>query len=432
MNQTTPAGRWCAACLALLLLAAAAPAIQASDGGAVRVAVLSFWAYDNQGNVVPRASETDVAHVAAVLPRAIAARLVQSGAFDVVDESLLTAYGGLPDAAGHELARVTALLERGDVDQVLTGAVAQVQQSVVISVQRYVLGADGPELAGAAVMRATNASEAVNTVDDLLSQVFPPEYDVVPRPIARIVVVPNVLRLPVGASATIRAYAVDDLGRTIPSVTLVFDTSDETRVMVDDHGTVTAVSPGEAHITLQPLGRRMANNVVLPKVTVTVVGPNLGLRAGWSLSSGHGGDPRVGLRLTPAHEIRTTATTQPLPTAGANPVNVLTSFFGSLLGNQMLTVELDVAPRQDISMTLSAMQRTAKTYFGTGIGVAVPLGEGGPNGILLRLTMGAQVPLRLADNMTHPVEMNIDFILGGGGTAPQARLGLSLGLDLFQ
>lgn len=432
MNGSTRVGRRRAGWHLLLTLLAVVPAVAAADGGVPRVAVLSFWAYDAQGNLVPRASETDLARVSAVLPRAIAARLVQSNAFEVADASLLEAYGALPDAAGHELARVAALLERGDVDEVLTGSVAQIQQSVVVSVQRYVRGAGGPELAGAAVVRATNAAETVNSVDDLLAQVFPPEYDVVPRPIARIVVVPNVLRLPVGASAPIQACAVDDLGRTIPAVTLVFDTSDETRVLVDDHGTVTAVSPGQAQITLQPLGRRLANNVVLPKVTVTVVGPNLGLRAGWGLSAGQQGSPRVGLRLTPAHEIRTAATTQTLPTAGANPVNVLTSFFSSLLGNQMLTVELDVAPHRDISMTLSAMQRTAKTYFGTGIGVAVPLGDGGPNGVLLRLTMGAQLPVRPSANMTHPVEMNVDFILGGSGTAPQARLGLSLGLDLFQ
>lgn len=397
-----------------------------------RIAVLSFWAYDQQGNIVPQANETDLARLTSVLPRAIAARLVQANAFEVVDESLLEAYNATPAIGETELDRVEELLTAGHADQVITGSVAQIQQSVVTSVQRYVMGPNGPRVAGASVVRANSAAEAVNSVESLLSQAFPPDADVVPRPISRVVVVPNVLRIPVGGSAPIQAYAIDDLGRTLSAVTLVFDSSDETRVMVDDHGNITGVSPGNAQVTLSPLGRPLATNTALPKVEVTVVGPNLGLRAGANVAAGSQTSPRVGLRLTPAHEIRTSTATQTLPQAGSNPVNVLTSFFGSLIGNQMLTVDMDVTPGADISMTLSAVQRTSRSYFGTGVGVAVPMAEDGPSGVILRLTMGTQLPFTLMDNMTHPVEMNVDFILGGGQSEPQARLGLSVGVDLFQ
>lgn len=403
-----------------------------SESTPERIAILTFWAFDQQGNIVPRASETDLARLAAVLPRAIAAKLVQANVFEVLDEPLLESKNMLPPQGERELDRVEALLAQGDADQVIIGSVAQVQQAVITSVRRYVSGSEGPHLVGAAVVRSNNAGEAVNAVDNLLAQVFPPDADIVPRPISRIVVVPNVLRIPVGGVAPVQAYAIDDLGRTLPAVTLVFQTSDETRADVDDRGNVTGVSPGRAQINLQVLGHQLASNAVLPRVDVNVVGPSLGLRAGTSLISGQRSVPTIGLRLTPAHEIRTATPTQTLPQAGSNPVNFLTSFFGSLIGNQMLTMDLDIAPAQDISLTLNAVQRTARSYFGTGIGVAVPMAEDGPSGVLLRLSLGAQMPFKPRSNMTVPMEFNVDFILGGAQSTPKARIGLSLGLDLFQ
>lgn len=420
-------------CAVLFFHAVNAQTLHAEDGTInERVAVLTFWAFDQQGNIVPRASESDLARLSAVLPQGIAARLVQSGAFEVIDESLLAAYDAMPAVGEHELARVEELFSNGLADQVIIGTVAQIQQSVVTNVRRYVPGPDGPRLEGAAVVRSNNASEAVNSIENLLSQIFPPETEVVQRPISRIVVIPNVLRIPVGGSAPIQAYAIDDLGRTIPTVDFVFDTDDETRVLVDEHGMVTGISPGRAQISLQPLGRPLASNVTQPRVEVTVVGPSLGLRAGMSMVNNDQSRPRIGLRLSPNHEIRTSAPTQPLPQAGSNPVNVLTSFFGSLVGNQMLTVDLDIVPSHDLSMTLNAVQRTPRSYFGTGIGVAVPMSDDGPNGIILRLTLGGQLPMNLRSNLTLPVEINADFILGGTNSAPQARIGMSFGLDLFQ
>src|SRR5690625_3757747 len=240
-----------------------------ATGASERVAVLKFWAYDQQGKILPQASETDLARLASMLPRAIAARLVQADLFEVLDESLLEAYNQVPAVGEVELDRAVELLSKGHADQVLIGSIAQIQQSVVVSLQRYSLGSDGPQIEGAAVLRANNASEAVNSVDTLLSQIFPPDTDVVPRPISRVVVAPNVLRLPVGSSAPVEAYAIDDLGRTLTAVTLVFDTSDDSHVLVDDRGTVTAVSPGRAQVSIQPLGRPLAPSVTLPKVDVT-------------------------------------------------------------------------------------------------------------------------------------------------------------------
>ena len=397
-----------------------------------RIAVLPFWVFDQQGNVVPQAAESDLARLSSILPRAIAARLVQSGRFEVLDQPLLESTGALPARGTHELDRVYEILERGSADQVITGAVAQVQQAVIISVQRFVAGPGAPRLAGAATARSNNAADAVSAVEQLLTQMFPPDSDVVSRPISRIVVVPNVIRIPVGGSAPVQAYAIDDLGRTLTTVTLAFQSNDDTRATVDEYGYVRGVSPGKAEISLQPLGRPLAAGATLPRVEVTVTGPSLGLRAGASTAAQQAPEPRIGLRLTPSHEIRTAPTTQTLPQAGSNPVNVLTSFFAALLGSQMLTMDLDVVPRSDISMALSAVQRTAKSYFGTGIGVAVPLREDGPSGVLLRLTLGGYLPFALRSNTMLPVEVNVDFIMGGGQAPPQARLALSTGIDLFQ
>lgn len=403
-----------------------------TDSSIERMAILKFWAFDQQGNVVPQASETDLARLATVLPQAIAARLVQSEVFYVIDEPADNTDRVMSQSDENQLDFVEELLAQGEIDQVIIGSIAQIQQSVVTSVRRYTKGPDGPHLAGAAVVRSNNASEAVNSVENILTQIFPPDSDVVPLPISRIVVIPNILRIPIGGHAPVQAYAIDDLGRTLSTVTLVYETSDETRVLVDEKGNVSGISPGRAQINLKPLGRPLASNVAPPKIDVIVVGPSLGLRAGTSMGAGGKSAPRIGLRLTPAHEIRTSAPTQSLPQAGSNPVNVLTSFFASLIGNQMLTVDLDVTPAQDISMTLNAVQRTARSYFGTGIGVAVPLESDGPNGIILRLTIGGQLPFSFRSNMTHPFELNADFILGGGQVAPQARIGVSIGLDLFQ
>lgn len=398
-----------------------------------RVAILSFWAFDQQGNIIPRAAEGDLAKLASVLPRAIAAKLVQSGTYEVLDEPVLEAYDVTPAGGPRELDRVQQLLESGNVDQVITGSVAQVQQAVIMSGRRYVSGPDGPRVVGASVVRSNTAGEAVNSVENLLTQMFPPDSDVVPRPISRIVAVPNVLRIPVGGSASVQAYAIDDLGRPLSAVTLLYQTNNESTVLIDARGNVTAVRPGQAQINIQPLGRPLAVNAQSPRVEVSVVGPSLGLRAGTGLLGNHDTSPRIGLRLTPAHEIKTSNAPQQLPQVGSNPITVLTSFFGALVGNQMLTIDLDVVPKQDISMVLNAVQRTARTYFGTGIGVAVPMEEDGSSGVILRLTMGAQLPFSFRSNMTVPIEMNADFVLGGGAQgAVQARAGISVGIDLFQ
>lgn len=406
---------------------------QAQNGPTqARIALLNFWAFDKEGNVVPRADEADIARIAAVLPRSIAARLAQSGEFDVYDTPILVSRHMLPKDGTSELDRVEALLATGKFDQVITGSVALIEKSVITSLQRFVAGEDGPDLAGAAVVRSNSPSEVINSVDMLLSQAFPPEAEVVIRPISRIVVVPSVLRIPIGASASLQAYAIDDLGRPIPSANLVYQANDESRATVDSTGHVRGISPGSTTINVQPVGRPIVANT-LPSVEVNVIGPSLGMRVGTSVLSGETPRTRVGLRLSPGYEMRTSRTpAQDLPTAGTNPVNYLTSFFGALLGNEMLTLGLDVVPSQDISVTINAMQRTAGGFFGTGIGVTVPLEPNGPGGVNLRLAFGTQLPFAIRQNTTVPLEVNVDFLLGSAQTPPMARMGLALGIDLFQ
>lgn len=399
-----------------------------------RIALLPFWAFDRVGNVVPLAEETDIARLATLLPRVIAERLVQSGTFEVLDAPMLAARSMMPASGLDELARVEQLLQDGNVDQVITGSLAMIERSVVTSLRRFVLDESGPRIVGAGFVRANSPSDAINQIDTLLSQAFPPDANVVPRPIARIVLVPGVIRLRLGGSVPLQAYAIDDLGRPLPSVPLHFQSDNDTHVAVDANGIVTGLRPGTAQVTVQPLGRPLSSGVSPPRVDVSVVGPNLGMRTGLLLTSNEGSKPRVGLRLTPGTEVRATSRppTQELPTATTNPVNYLTSFFGTLVGNQMLTLALDVAPGSDISVVLDAVQRSVGGYFGTGIGVTVPLAENGPSGINLRLTLGTQLPFAVRQNTTFPVELTVDFLLGGAQSTPTARIGASIGLDLFQ
>ena len=83
-------------------LSAAAQVNEAPD----RIAVLPFWVFDQQGNVIPRAVETDLARLSSVLPRAIAGRLVQTGQFEVLDHPLLESRDAVPARGTRELDRV--------------------------------------------------------------------------------------------------------------------------------------------------------------------------------------------------------------------------------------------------------------------------------------------------------------------------------------
>ncbi len=404
----------------------------ASSQGVQRVALLPFWAFDEAGNVVPHAKEVDIARLATLLPRSIADRMSQSGEFEVFDAPLLDARRLLPTNGAYELERVENLLATGEFEQVITGSVALLERTVVTSLRRFTSGANGAELAGAAVVRSNSPSDVINNIDILLAQAFPPESEVVIRPISRVVVVPSVLRLPIGAAAAVQAYAIDDLGRPLPNVNLVYQSTDESRATVDSTGHVRGISPGRTTISVQPIGRPSAAGTNWPSVDVNVVGPNLGMRIGSSIVAGESPLPRVGLRLSPGYELKARTSTQELPTTNTNPVNYLTTFFGALLGNEMLTLSLDVVPSQDISVSLDAMQRTAGGYFGTGIGVTVPLVPDGPNGINLRLAFGTHLPFAIGQSTKLPIELTADFLLGSGPSSPMARMGLAFGLDLFQ
>lgn len=408
-------------------------AVDDEHGAALpNVAVLPFWTFDDSGRPVPVTSQADLARLAGVLPQAIAARLIQSEQYTVIDLPFLEAYDVYPTDEDAELARVEALLAQDYVDQVITGTVAQVERGVVISIRRYVPTPKGAELDGAAVAQAASASAAVEQVDNLLTHAFPLSSDVVRRPISRVIAVPNAVRIPVGGRAQINAYALDEFGRAMPTVSILYQVDDESRATVDSRGMVQGLKPGRTTLSLQPMGRPMPSGKT-PEVDVHVIGPSLGLRAGTSFVPGEGVHPRIGLRLIPSVEVR-----QPsrLPTdsidVDTNPTNFLTSFFASLLGNGLLTLDLDVDPSHSIGLTLDAVQRSIGGFFGTGIGVSVPLSEKGPSGVHVRLTFGTQIAANADRTVGYPIELNADFHLGSGDDTPAVMLGISAGLDLFQ
>src|SRR5690606_31214943 len=140
----------------------------------------------------------------------------------------------------------------------------------------------------------------------------------------------------------------------------------------------------------------------------------------------------LGLRLTPSVTLQTTAQRVDISQGLENPLNFLTSFFSSLLGGGLVTLDLDVHPNQDLAVILDAMQRSRGGYFGTGIGIVTPLREGGETGLGLRLTLGTQLDWLRGGRFAIPFEVNADLIFRTGAEgATEARIGLVTGIDLF-
>jgi len=292
---------------------------------------------------------------------------------------------------------VARWLQAGLADEVITGTVGMLQQSLVVTTQRYGLKDGEPALLGAAAATAARLDEAVKLSDALIESLFPAEADIVVRSIEQLFIVPSTLRLPIGRQAELKAFAIDALGR--PART----------------STATA--------------------------TVNVVPPTFGLRAGTVVSGRDvelGRVYRLGLRITPTVDLRPRAAqqgqvTKELETAASNPLSFLTNVFSSLLSDGMFTIELEVEPSEALFFTLDAIQRTSGGFFGTGIGFASPMRTGGPQGVTLRLTAGTQVDL--FGRTSLPFELNADVIFPTGqsaGGGSHVRVAITTGFDLFQ
>lgn len=148
---------------------------------------------------------------------------------------------------------------------------------------------------------------------------------------------------------------------------------------------------------------------------------------------------RIGLRLTPTIDQKGSQSTSPtlvppeetLPTEGSNPLGLISSFFGSMLTNGLMTIDLDFDPSRELFVSFSGVQRSSAGYLGTGVGYVTPLDNfEAQKGFVLRFTAGTQY--RATNRMSIPVEAVVDAIFPTASVfSPSFRIGINLGLDLF-
>ncbi len=430
--------------------AASAPSQEAPPGkgpGLSSVAVAPFAVLNDRGQLVPRAeaANADLARAARLVPAAIVARLVQAAEFEVLElderfHPFPAELEELPGGATPVPGPVATWLEEGLAGEIITGSVGTLQTSLVVTAQRYGLRDGKPALLGAAAATATRLDEAVRIADTILENLFPDEADVVPRSIEQLFIVPSTMRLPLGHQGRLQAFALDALGRPLSKVELIYQSSDSSRLEVDQNGVVTGIAPGQVTVTVRAVGRPARTSTAT--ASIHVVPPSFGLRVGAVVSGRDvalGRHYRLGLRITPTVDLRPRSTqaqsqvTRELESAAANPLSYLSNVFSSLLSDGLLTMELEIEPNEAMFFTLDAIQRTSGGFFGTDIGFASPLREGGPQGVTLRLTVGTQTSL--FGRSALPFEVNADIVFPTGessGTGSHSRVAIVTGFDLFQ
>jgi hypothetical protein len=407
------------------------------------VVVLDFLALDSQGSYIDPLSFTqgDLVGLSKIMSQGIAARLVQFGEFDVQDSvSLreeLADLGFAPDTPAWDRAR--AILIAGLADQVITGSLTLLQNTAVVGVQRFQLAGAEPVLVGSALASAARIQDAPNLVDSLLTDLFPPQVQVIERAVEQVFVVPGQVRLNLGQSKELTVYALDSLGRPVSSPEFLFLSSDESKVAVDERGVVTGLQPGTATITVRAItkGTRSGSPAVMQ---VTVLPPTFGVRVGSVLlPRGETRFPvRIGLRLTPTIDQKGSQTSAPdltpkdaIPSDSSNPLGIISSFFGSMLTNGLMTIDLDFDPSRELLVSFSGVQRSSGGYLGAGVGYVTPLDNvESQKGFILRFTVGTQY--RATNRLAVPVEAVMDAVFPTTSVfSPSFRLGINIGFDLF-
>ena len=117
--------------------------------------VLDFLAINDQGEYIEPTllQQADLINLSRVMAQGIAARLVQFGEFDVVDNTtLLSRVERLPyerDASAYE--RAAALFQAGIAEEVITGSITLLQNTAVVGVQRFQNAAGVPALVGSSM-----------------------------------------------------------------------------------------------------------------------------------------------------------------------------------------------------------------------------------------------------------------------------------------
>ncbi|NLM41320.1 MAG: hypothetical protein GX199_03295 [Firmicutes bacterium] len=435
--------QWKCALVLMLLIVTTGAALPAR-AAAERVVVLDFLALDAQGNYIdPRSTaQGDLVSLSRIMAQGIGARLVQYGEFEVQDsislQAELAALGFAPDTSAWE--RAQAILGAGLAHQVITGSLTLLQNTAVVGVQRFQLDGSRPVLAGSAMASAARVQDAPNLVDNLLTDLFPADVQVIERAVDQVFVVPGQVRLNLGQSHKLSVYALDALGRPVANPQFLFFSSDESKVAVDEQGVVTGLQPGTASITVRAItkGTRSGSPATMQ---VTVLPPTFGVRVGRLLTPREGDarfPVRIGLRLTPTVDQKGTQAAAPkltpgetIPTESSNPLGIITSFFGSMLTNGLMTIDLDFDPSRELLVSFSGVQRSSGGYLGTGVGYVTPLDNvESQKGFILRFTIGTQY--RATNRLAVPVEAVVDAIFPTTSVfRPSFRLGVNIGFDLF-
>ena len=398
--------------------------------------VLDFLTINAQGEYIEPTllQQPDIINLSRVMALGIAARLVQYGEFDVLDNvTLLSRVDALPyEQSASAYERAAALFEVGVADEVITGSITLLQNTAVVGVQRFA-NADGtPVLVGSSLANTSRVADAPTLIDKLLSELFPPEVQVIERSIEQVFTVPSQLRMNLGSSYQITAYALDSMGRPIPDPEFLYFASDESKIEVTEDGVIRALQPGTATVTVRAIGRT-ARSGSPATMTVTVIPPALGVRAGTIITNRQGIDGRpmrLGLRLTPAFEQRNIE--QKVPTGDtSNPLGFISSFFSSLLTNGLITIDVDFDPTRELLFAFSGVQRSAAGYIGTGVGYVTPFEDiSEEQGFLFRFTLGTQY--RPGNRVALPIEAALDAIFPTTDAfKPSFRVGINVGLDLF-
>ena len=408
-----------------------------------RVVVLDFLALDDQGNYIDtlELKQVDLVNLSRIMSQGIGARLVQYGEFDVQDAISLReeiqALGFTPQTSVWERARM--VLEQEIADEVITGSITLLQTTVAVGVQRFQLVDGQPALVGSAMATTSRLTEAPTLVDTLLANLYPTDVQVIERPIEQVFAVPGQLRVNLGQSQKITVYALDALGRPVANPQFLYFSSDESKVEVDEFGVVTGVQPGTSTITVRAISRT-ARSGLPATMNVTVVPPAFGVRVGTLVTQRkdvEGRPIRLGVRLTPTVDQRSGSAknaTPNLPTPTVeptNPLSLVASYFGSLLTNGLVTIDLDFDPTRELLVAFSGVQRSSAGYIGTGVGYISPMDNlASEQGFVFRFTLGTQY--RTGNRVSVPVEAVLDAIFPTSKSfSPTFRIGVNLGFDLF-
>ncbi len=394
-----------------------------------KVAVLNLKTYNAEGDLIDPViiGEADLVNISRIIALGVTSRLVQYGQFEVLDqltlhEKLLVSRDSLAQLSTFEQADL--LLKQYSISQVVTGSVSMLQTTVVIGVQRYMLIDGETTLVGSSMINAPKLSDAPGQIDILLNYLFPSDIQVVERPIEQVFLAPNQVRINLGASHQISAYALDNLGRPIANPSFLY---------------VTGLQPGTTTVTVRGISETTRSGPPAT-MTVTVVPPVLGIRIGTLLTQREGIEGRpvsLGLRLTPSFDQAKSTQTQAAPDTlipeSNNPLTMVSTFFSSLLTNGLMTIDLDFEPTREMLFAFNGVQRSDTGYIGTGVGYIFPidsLEDDSYSGFTLRFTMGTQ--LRPSNRLAVPGEIVIDMIFPTSGSAkPSFRIGANIGFDLF-